>query len=104
VTTSAAALRDALETAAGPSGRLRFHPPGKAGLPDVARGLIARYGSSEEPRRSAAQLAALLQRLRAAQFDWDSVSPTDRLDIAWVLWSGEQKPAEQPEFLRAFLA
>jgi hypothetical protein len=104
VTTSAAALRDALETAAGPSGRLRFLPPGKAGLPDVARGLIARYGSSEEPRRSAAQLAASLQRLRAAQFDWDSVSPTDRLDIAWVLWSGEQKPAEQPEFLRAFLA
>jgi hypothetical protein len=103
VTTGAADLREALETAAGPSGRVRFLPPTKAGLPDVARSLMARYGSSEEPRRSAAQLAALLQRLRAAQFDWDSVSPTDRLDVAWVLWSGEQKPAEQPEFLRTFL-
>jgi hypothetical protein len=96
-------LRDALETAAGPRARTAFAPPKQAHLPDVARRLIARYGSSEEPRRSAAQLAALLQRLRAVQFDWESVSPTDRLDVAWVLWSGPQSPAEQPGFLLGFL-
>jgi len=97
-------LRDALETAAGPGARPSFAPPGKTNLRDVSHRLIARYGSSEEPRRSAAQLAALLQRLRAVRFDWESVDPTDRLDVAWVLWSGRQKPAEQPEFLRGFLA
>jgi hypothetical protein len=97
-------LRDALEIAAGPGATPRFAPPGKAGLADIVRSLIARYGSSEEPRRSAAQLAALLRRLHDAKFDWNGVSPRDRLDVAWVLWSGEQKPAEQPEFLRNFLA
>jgi hypothetical protein len=97
-------LRDALEIAAGPDARPRFAPPDKEALPAVVRGLIARYGSSEEPRRSAAQLAALLQRLHDAAFDWDRIGASDRLDVAWVLWRGAQKPAEQPEFLRRFLA
>jgi hypothetical protein len=97
-------LRGALERAARPDAKARFARPERHRLPEVVRGLIARYGSSEEPRRSAAQLAALLQRLRETHFDWDSVSATDRLDVAWVLWSGEQKPAEQAPFLRAFLA
>jgi hypothetical protein len=96
-------LRDALEIAAGPGSRPRFAPPTHR-LPDVVRGLVARYGSSEAPRRSPAQLAALLQRLGEAQFQWEKVSATDRLDVAWVLWSGVEKPAEQPDFLRGFLA
>lgn len=96
-------LRDALEIAAGPGALPRFVPPSKPGLSEIVGSLIARYGSSEEPRRSAAQLAALLQRLHDAQLEWASVSPSDRLDVAWVLWSGERKPAEQPAFLRGFL-
>jgi hypothetical protein len=97
-------LRDALERAAGPDALTRFAPPARDALPGIVRGLVARYGSSEAPRRSPAQLAALLHRLRETQFDWERVSATDRLDVAWVLWSGAAKPAEQPEFLRGFLA
>jgi hypothetical protein len=97
-------LRDALERAAGPDAVTRFAPPASHALSDVVRGLVARHGSSESPRRSPAQLAALLQRLCETQFDWERVSATDRLDVAWVLWSGANKPAEQPDFLRGFLA
>jgi EH_Signature domain len=96
-------LRDALEIAAGPGSRPRFAPPTHR-LPEIVRGLVARYGSSEAPRRSPAQLAGLLQRLREAQFQWEKVGAADRLDVAWVLWSGAEKPAEQPNFLRGFLA
>jgi hypothetical protein len=93
-------LREALANAAPPPG---FRPPAQARLPDVARSLIERYGSSEEPRRSPQELETLLERLRAVRFDWDRVTAADRLDVAWVLWRGPQPPAEQPIFLRAFL-
>lgn len=79
-----------------------FAPPPPR-LPPIADKLVDRYGSGGEPRKSARQLAALLHRLRAAQYRWDAVGAFDRLDVAWVLWSGPEPPAEQPPFLSAYL-
>lgn len=81
---------------------LRFAPlPPKA--PAIARLLVERYGESAGPRRSADALQALLRRLRLARYDWDKVSPADRLDVAWVLWEGTTPPAEHETFLRGFV-
>lgn len=82
----------------------RAAPLRAAALPAVARKLADRYGSGGEPRKSPRQLAALLHRLRAVQYRWDEVGAFDRLDVAWVLWSGPEPPAEQEAFLSAYLA
>jgi hypothetical protein len=78
-------------------------PSGPVRLPPVANKLAERYGSGDEPRKSARQLAALLHRLRAVQYRWDAVAAFDRLDVAWVLWSGPEPPAEQPDFIASYL-
>lgn len=97
-------FRAALRNAICLTSPLRFVPTRKPNLPDVARFLVERYGTGNEPRKSAMQLEALLHRLRSARFDWEAISPADRLDVAWVLWSGPQPIAEQhPPFLLAFL-
>jgi hypothetical protein len=72
-------------------------------LPPAAKALLERYGSGDEPRKSAKQLAALLLRLRAGRYRWENVAAFDRLDVAWVLWSGPEPPAEQPGFLTDYL-
>ena len=77
--------------------------PAPAKAPDIARLLVERYGESAEPRKSAHALQALLRRLRLARYDWDKVTPADRLDVAWVLWEGPTPPAEHEDFLRRFL-
>ncbi|MBV8888521.1 MAG: hypothetical protein JO305_02515 [Alphaproteobacteria bacterium] len=95
-------LREALSETPQNGPGLRFaatHPV----LPRVAQLLAERHGDSDRKRKSAAERAALLQRLQRARFDWDKVSPADRLDVAWVLWDGPDMPAERGPFLRAFL-
>ncbi|HVA11993.1 MAG TPA: EH signature domain-containing protein [Stellaceae bacterium] len=81
--------------------RLALAPPQ---APDIARRLAERYGDgSGGASKPADALQALLQRLRAAHYDWDQVVPSDRLDVAWVLWEGATPPAEHEAFLRGFL-
>lgn len=95
-------LRAALASTRAAGIPLLFAPaPAKA--PDIARMLIERYGENAEPRKSAHALQALLRRLRLARYDWDKVAPSDRLDVAWVLWEGITPPAEHEGFLRRFL-
>ena len=82
---------------------LHFAPPPTGELHAVVKRLIERYGSGDTPRKSDSELDALLRRLRKTHYQWESVSPSDRLDIAWVLWRGADPPAEQGCFLHAFL-
>lgn len=82
---------------------LHFVPPRKARLPEAVDELLWRYGAGDAPRKSAAELDALLRRLRKAEYQWESVSPRDRLNVAWVLWRGSEPPAEKSSFLSAFL-
>jgi len=82
---------------------LRFAPPRRAKLPEVADQLLRRYGAGDAPRKSAAELDALLRRLRKADYVWENVHPRDRLTVAWVLWRGPEPPAEKRSFLSAFL-
>lgn len=94
-------LRSALK--ADPSGfapSFALRPPKTV---EIARRLVERYGEGREPRKSASALEALLDRLRRVRFDWEQVEHADRLDVAWVLWSGPQPPAEHNTFLRQFL-
>ena len=81
---------------------LRFAAPPPQ-TPDIARLLVERYGANAGPRQSANALQALLRRLRIARYEWDKVTPCDRLDVAWVLWEGATPPAEHEAFLRDFL-
>ena len=69
---------------------------------DVARLLVERYGDGQ-CRKSAAELESLLGRLRHVRFGWEKVEPDDRLNVAWVLWSGANPPAQYPAFLNDFL-
>jgi hypothetical protein len=69
----------------------------------VAAELLERYGDSDQPQKSPEELEALLQRLRMARFEWAATSPSDRTDIVWVLWQGDDPPAGHPAFLRSFL-
>ncbi len=82
---------------------LHFAPPRRARLPEVVDQLLRRYGAGDAPRKSAAELDALLRRLQKADCQWEGVSPTDRLNVAWVLWRGSEPPAENRSFLSAFL-
>jgi hypothetical protein len=80
----------------------RFAPaPAKA--PEIARLLVERYGVNARPRKSESALEALLRRIRDARYDWDKIAPSDRLDVAWVLWEGVHPPAEHAAFLQGFL-
>lgn len=95
-----------LRAALADGGRSGLHgafAPAPPRLPPVAQKLVDRYGSGDQPRKSPRQLAALLHRLRAVEYRWDAVGAFDRLDVAWVLWSGPEPPAEQPPFLAAYL-
>ena len=69
----------------------------------VAAELLERYGDSDHPLRSPEELEALLQRLRMVRFDWAAINPSDRTDIVWVLWQGDDPPAGHLAFLRSFL-
>lgn len=97
-------LRAALRNARCSPVPLQFAPPRRAKLPQVVDQLLRRYGAGDAPRKSAAELDALLRRLHKAGCKWDSVSPSDRLSVAWVLWRGPQPPAERGSFLSGFLA
>jgi hypothetical protein len=81
---------------------LRFAPPSPAS-PQVAGLLLERYGDGDRPLKSPEELDALLQRLAAVGFAWDKVSAADRADIVWVLWRGDDPPAEHAAFLENFL-
>ncbi|HKT20131.1 MAG TPA: EH signature domain-containing protein [Stellaceae bacterium] len=96
-------LRDALSQSLRGNAALPFAAPTDV-LGPLAKLLIERHGDSGEPRRSARELAALVQRLRLARFDWSKIANADRLDIAWVLWDRPEPPAEHDEFLDAYLA
>jgi hypothetical protein len=95
-------FRDTLEQSLHNRPALRFAPPPSV-LGDVAELLLERHGESDGPRKSPAELAALLERLRLARFVWDSIRTADRYDIAWVLWDGPEPPAEHGAFLAAYL-
>lgn len=95
-------LRSALSASNSPFAPI-FDPPPAARAEEIARRLVERYGDGQEPRKSAAQLETLLGRLRAVHFAWGKVTPADRLDVAWILWSGAHPPAEHGAFLHDFL-
>lgn len=95
-------IRGALVAALRDTAVPRFAPAPLAAS-RVAGLLLERYGEDDCPHRSAEELAALLRRLRDAAFDWAKVAPSDRADIVWVLWQGEDPPAEHPVFLQRFL-
>jgi len=95
-------LRDALNQSLRGNPALPFTAP-KDLLGPLAKLLIERHGDGGSPRRSARELAALVQRLRLARFDWSKIAAADRLDIAWVLWDRPEPPAEHSEFLNAYL-
>jgi hypothetical protein len=95
-------FRDTLEHSLHNRPALRFAlPPSLLG--GVAELLVERHGEGDGPRKSPAELAALLERLRLARFDWDNIRTADRFDIAWVLWDGPDPPAEHEAFLAAYL-
>jgi hypothetical protein len=96
-------FRAALQNARRAPVPLHFAPPRGAKLPQVVDQLLRRYGAGDAPRKSAAELDALLRRLQKADCKWESVSPRDRLNVAWVLWRGSEPPAEKRSFLSAFL-
>jgi hypothetical protein len=95
-------IRGALEHAWQGDAALRFTPPSSTS-PRVAETLLDRYGDGDRPLKSPEELEALLARLRAVRFDWRQVSPVDRADVVWVLWRGEEPPAEHLAFLQDFL-
>jgi hypothetical protein len=95
-------FRDTLEQTLHNRPALRFAPPPSV-LGGVAELLLERHGDGDGPRKSPAELAALLERLRLARFDWDNIRAADRFDIAWVLWDGPEPPAEHEAFLTAYL-
>jgi hypothetical protein len=95
-------FRDTLERSLRSRPALRFAPPPPT-LTDVAGLLLERHGEGDGPRKSPEELEALLERLRVARFDWDSIRAADRFDVAWVLWDGPEPPAEHEAFLAAFL-
>lgn len=95
-------FRDTLERSLRSRPALRFAPPPPV-LSDVAGLLLERHGEGDGPRKSPAELAALLERLRLARFDWDNIRAADRFDVAFVLWDGPEPPAEHEAFLTAFL-
>lgn len=95
-------LRGALDHASLGGLSLRFAPP-RPRSSRIAHFLVERYGDGDRPQKSPEELEALLERLRAACFDWTKVGAADRLDVAWVLWDGPEPPAEHEAFLHAFL-
>ncbi len=96
-------LRDVLSQSLRATLSLQFAAP-ETVLAPLAKALAERHGEIGRQRRSARELAALVQRLRLVGFDWAKVATSDRLDIAWVLWDRPEPPAEHEAFLRAFLA
>jgi hypothetical protein len=95
-------LREALNQSLRGDPALPFTAPQDM-LGPLAKLLVELHGDGGEPRRSARELAALVQRLRLARFEWDKIATADRLDIAWVLWDRPEPPAEHAEFLNAYL-
>lgn len=95
-------IRSALNHAFRNGEALRFTPPPPVSA-QMAECLIERYGDRDRPLKSPEQLQALLQRLHAAGFAWSKVSGRDRVDIVWVLWQGQDPPAEHEAFLESFL-
>lgn len=95
-------MSNALAEVAATDAMLRFVPP-RAKAPEAAQRLIDRYGESQEPRKSASALEALLRRIRLVQYDWAKLDPVDRFDVAWVLWMGAAPLAEHQAFLQSFL-
>ena len=95
-------LREALNQSLRSEPALPFTAPQDM-LGPLAKLLVELHGDGGEPRRSARELAALVQRLRLARFEWDNIATADRLDIAWVLWDRPEPPAEHAEFLNAYL-
>jgi EH_Signature domain len=96
-------LRDKVNRSLRQNLALQFAAP-DAALAPLAKALAERHGEIGRPRRTVRELAALVQRLRLARFEWDKVSTSDRLDIAWVLWDRPEPPAEHEAFLRDYLA
>lgn len=95
-------LRETLAHSLRSRAPLRFAPPPPV-LAEIAGLLVERHGEGDAPRKSPAELKALLERLRLAHHDWDNIRAADRYDIAWVLWDGAEPPAEHATFLAAFL-
>ncbi len=95
-------IRSALDRALRSEEALRFTPP-PAISSQVAELLLERYGDRDQPLKSPEELQALLQRLRAASFAWSEVRGRDRADVVWVLWQGDDPPAEHETFLESFL-
>lgn len=95
-------IRSALDRALRSAEVPRFTPP-PAIASQVADLLRERYGDWDQPLRSPEELQALLERLRTVGFAWNDVKGGDRADIVWVLWQGEDPPAEHEAFLESFL-
>lgn len=95
-------LRNVLDNSLRGDAMLHFAPR-QPNLSHLANLLLDRHGDGDRPSKSPEELAALVERLRDAHFDWGRVSAADRGDVAWVLWDGPEPAADQQAFLENFL-